>query len=170
MRLVVQLIYYYPVTPRCDVINMEDDLFGEFLKGDDEKRKKIVCEALQYEYSHKVKAVTWFPLDGQEKVCLYTEQDDYCDNPVRIVVPAHHIRIVFKLRYRDERDSQVETLILEPEEWRTFFHGDARVRVHVVCKRLGCDDKSDEVKEVAWFIDGCSKLFLKGEQCIFEGD
>ena len=68
MKLVVRCIYYKPVTPSCDIIDMDDNTWREFLLADKRKRIEIALKLLQKEkMGTYVRELAWIPLDGQNK-------------------------------------------------------------------------------------------------------
>lgn len=71
MRVVVRCIYYKPVTPSCDIIEMDDNTWSEFLLADNRKRIEIALKILQKEKMETyVRELAWIPLDDQTKVIL----------------------------------------------------------------------------------------------------
>ena len=68
MKVVVRCIYYKPVTPSCDIIDMDDNTWREFLLADKRKRIEIALKLLQKEkMGTYVRELAWIPLDGQNK-------------------------------------------------------------------------------------------------------
>ena len=69
MKVVVRSIYYKPVTPSCDIIDMDDDTWREFLRADKRQRIEIALKLLHNEEMESyVSELAWIPLDGQTKV------------------------------------------------------------------------------------------------------
>ena len=64
MRLVVRCIYYKPVTPSCDVIELDQDTWFKFLHSESMRdRINIVLKHLNREYmSGKVRELAWIPM------------------------------------------------------------------------------------------------------------
>lgn len=64
MRLVVRCIYYKPVTPSCDVIELDHDTWFKFLHSESMRdRINIVLKHLNREYmSGKVRELAWIPM------------------------------------------------------------------------------------------------------------
>ena len=64
MRLVVRCIYYKPVTPSCDVIELDQDTWFKFLHSESMRyRINIVLKHLNREYmSGKVRELAWIPV------------------------------------------------------------------------------------------------------------
>ena len=69
MRIALRCIYYKAVTPSCDIIDMDDATWKEFLHTGGHKRKEIALKLLDKEWlmSH-VREVVWIPLEGQDKL------------------------------------------------------------------------------------------------------
>ena len=68
MKVVVRCIYYKPVTPSCDIIDMDDNTWREFLLADKRKHIEIALKLLQKEkMGTYVRELAWIPLDGQNK-------------------------------------------------------------------------------------------------------
>ena len=69
MRIALRCIYYKAVTPSCDIIDMDDATWKEFLHTGGHMRKEIALKLLDKEWlmSH-VKEVVWIPLEGQDKL------------------------------------------------------------------------------------------------------
>lgn len=64
MRVVVRCIYYKPVTPSCDIIEMDDTTWREFLYAKPERRKEIALKLLGKENRDTdVRELAWIPLD-----------------------------------------------------------------------------------------------------------
>lgn len=65
MRLVVRCIYYMPVTPSCDVIELDHETWIKFLHSESMiYRINMVLKHLNREYmSGKVRELAWIPLD-----------------------------------------------------------------------------------------------------------
>ena len=69
MKVVVRCIYYKPVTPSCDIIDMDDNTWREFLLADKRKRIEVALKLLNKEDMESyVSELAWIPLDGQNKV------------------------------------------------------------------------------------------------------
>ena len=74
MKVVVRCIYYKPVTPSCDIIDMDDNTWREFLLADKRKRIEIALKLLHKEDMESyVSELAWIPLDGQNKVIENSE-------------------------------------------------------------------------------------------------
>lgn len=69
MRIALRCIYYKAVTPSCDIIDMDDATWKEFLHTGGHMRKEIALKLLDKEWlmSH-VKEVVWIALEGQDKL------------------------------------------------------------------------------------------------------
>ena len=69
MRIALRCIYYKAVTPSCDIVDMDDATWEEFLHTGGNKRKEIVLKLLDKEWLMSyVKEVVWIPLEGQDKL------------------------------------------------------------------------------------------------------
>lgn len=67
IRVAVRMIYHKAVKPSADIIELDHETWMEFLHGDVETRKRIVCRMTWSEdYSYKVRGIAWFPLNDQE--------------------------------------------------------------------------------------------------------
>lgn len=73
MRIVVRCIYRKPVTPSCDIIDMDDITWKEFFHVV-RKRKELVLRLLNKEYlMNDVRELAWIPLDNQDKIGVIEE-------------------------------------------------------------------------------------------------
>ena len=73
MKIVVRCIYNKPVTPSCDIIDMDDETWREFLHVV-RRRKELVLQILGREnLSHDIREIAWIPLDNQDKVGIIEE-------------------------------------------------------------------------------------------------
>ena len=64
MKVVVRCIYYKPVTPSCDVIDLDDSTWREFLYAKPDRRKEIALKLLGKENRDTdVIELAWIPLD-----------------------------------------------------------------------------------------------------------
>lgn len=69
MRIALRCIYYKAVTPSCDIVDMDDATWKEFLYTGGNKRKEIALKLLDKEWLMSyVKEVVWIPLEGQDKL------------------------------------------------------------------------------------------------------
>lgn len=69
MKVVVRCIYYEPVTPSCDIIEMDDEIWREFLYAKDRRRIEIALKLLgKEEMETYVRELAWIPFDGQIKI------------------------------------------------------------------------------------------------------
>ena len=69
MRIAIRCIYYKAVTPSCDIIDMDDATWKEFLHAGGHKRKKIALKLMDKEWlMGYVKEMVWIPLEGQDKL------------------------------------------------------------------------------------------------------
>ncbi len=77
MKVVVRCIYYKPVTPSCDIIEMDDNTWSEFLLADNRKRIEIALKFLHKEKMETyVRELAWIPLDGQTKVIVNDKNEN----------------------------------------------------------------------------------------------
>ncbi len=64
MKVVVRCIYYKPVTPSCDIVEMDWNTWREFLYAKEDRRIEIVLKLLGHEYMEgNVRELAWIPLD-----------------------------------------------------------------------------------------------------------
>ncbi len=76
MKVVVRFIYYEPVTPSCDIIDMDDETWKVFLDADLEKRIEIAMKIIGKEFGKdNVKEMAWIPLDDQGKITEKTTSE-----------------------------------------------------------------------------------------------
>ena len=69
MRVAIRCIYYKAVTPSCDIIDMDDETWGLFLRSDKYKRIEIILHILHREnLANKVREIAWIPLNDQTKL------------------------------------------------------------------------------------------------------
>lgn len=66
MRVAFRFIYNNSVAPSCHIIDMTDDVWLQFLEGD---QKLLACQLLNMESeADKVQMVSWMPIDGLEEI------------------------------------------------------------------------------------------------------
>ena len=71
MKVVVRCIYHKPVTPSCDVIEMDDATWREFLNAQPDRRKEIALKLLgKEEMNSYVRELAWIPLDEHINVMI----------------------------------------------------------------------------------------------------
>lgn len=69
MRVAIRCIYFKPVKPSCDIIDMDEDTWFAFLYGDKAIRIEIALKLLNREsFRMKVRDIAWFPMSGQNKL------------------------------------------------------------------------------------------------------
>ncbi len=74
MKVVVRCIYYKPVTPSCDLIEMDGATWKEFLCADGRKRIEIALKLLGKEnMDTHVKELAWIPVDENIEVTIKKE-------------------------------------------------------------------------------------------------
>lgn len=71
MKIVARCIYYKPVTPSCDIVEMDGDTWGEFLYAKEDRRIEIVLKLLGHEYMEGcVRELAWIPIDEHIQVTI----------------------------------------------------------------------------------------------------
>ena len=69
MKIAARCIYYKPVTPSCDIIDMDSETWVKFLNAKDRERIEIALKLIGHEdMASYVRELAWIPLDGQTKV------------------------------------------------------------------------------------------------------
>ena len=69
MRVAIRKIYYKAVTPSCDIVDMPENVWRQFLYGDTRTRVKLACSLLgQMEMESHVREIAWIPLSDQDKL------------------------------------------------------------------------------------------------------
>lgn len=69
MKVAIRCIYYKAVTPSCDIVEMDCDIWREFLFSGGHKRKEIALRLLNKEsMMGHVREIAWIPLDDQNKL------------------------------------------------------------------------------------------------------
>jgi hypothetical protein len=69
MKVVVRCIYYKAVTPSCDIIDMDNETWREFLYAKDRRRIEIALKLLgREEMDTYVRELAWILFDGQTKI------------------------------------------------------------------------------------------------------
>ena len=69
MKVAMRCIYYKAVTPSCDIVEMNGDIWREFLFSGGHKRKEIALRLLNKEsMMGHVREIAWIPLDDQNKL------------------------------------------------------------------------------------------------------
>ena len=64
VKIVARCIYRKPVTPSCDIVEMDWDTWREFLYAKEDRRIEIVLKLLGHEYMEgNVRELAWIPLD-----------------------------------------------------------------------------------------------------------
>lgn len=70
MKIAVRFRYYKPVTPSCQIVELDDKQWHEFLNlGDAEKRHDYMIKLLGKEYLD-TKELWWIPLNDQDKLII----------------------------------------------------------------------------------------------------
>ena len=71
VTVAIRLIYYMPVTPSCDIVQMDKETWDKFRFGDKYERMEIALKLVgQEDMDGKVREVAWIPLGGQDKLLL----------------------------------------------------------------------------------------------------
>ncbi len=69
IKVDISCIYYKAVTPSCDIVEMDSDVWREFLFSGGHKRKEIALWLLNKEsMMGHVKEIAWIPLNDQNKL------------------------------------------------------------------------------------------------------
>lgn len=69
MKVAIRCIYYKAVTPSCDIVGMDGDIWRKFLFSGGHKRKEIALRLLNKEsMMGHVREIAWIPLDDQNKL------------------------------------------------------------------------------------------------------
>lgn len=68
MKVAIRCIYYKPVTPSCDIIDMDYETWMDFLHSDMSKRKEIALRLLGRNPMLSVREIAWIPLNDQDKL------------------------------------------------------------------------------------------------------
>ncbi len=80
MKIVVRCIYYKPVTPSCDIIDMDSETWRNFLYAKDRERIEIALKQIGHEEMVSyVRELAWIPLDGQTKVIVNDKNENELD-------------------------------------------------------------------------------------------
>lgn len=71
MKVVVRCIYYKAVTPSCDIIDMDNETWREFLYAKDRRRIEIAMKLLgEEEMETYVRELAWIPIDENIHVTI----------------------------------------------------------------------------------------------------
>lgn len=114
MKLVVRCIYYKPVTPSCDVIELEHETWIKFLHSESMRdRINMVLKLLNREYmSSKVRELAWIPLgDNMEFIkhdIVYEDNTPVEKLPEKKTVITKEQYEAFKAEVRKELASMTE--------------------------------------------------------------
>ena len=69
MKVAIRCIYYKAVTPSCDIVEMDGDIWRGFLFSGGHKRKEIALRLLNKEsMMGYVREIAWIPLDEKNKL------------------------------------------------------------------------------------------------------
>ena len=64
MKIVARCIYHKAVTPSCDIVEMDQETWREFLYAKNDKRIEMVLKLTRHEeLEGKVREQAWIPLD-----------------------------------------------------------------------------------------------------------
>ncbi|MBQ7551464.1 MAG: hypothetical protein IJP65_04840 [Bacteroidales bacterium] len=74
VTVAIRLIYWKPVTPSCDIVQMDEATWDKFrLTEDKEDRLEIVLKLLHKENLldvYDIREIAWIPLDDQDKLII----------------------------------------------------------------------------------------------------
>ena len=75
MKLVVRCIYYKPVTPSCDVIELDQEQWNEFMRSQSmTNRINMLLELMDKEYmAEMIRELAWIPLDDNMDLVVQDE-------------------------------------------------------------------------------------------------
>ncbi len=77
VKIVARCIYRKPVTPSCDIIDMDFETWREFLYAKEDRRIEIVLKLLGHENLRDyIRELAWIPLDGQTKVIVNDKNEN----------------------------------------------------------------------------------------------
>ncbi len=76
MKVVIRCIYYKPVTPSCDIIEMDEATWRKFLYANEKERLEIALKLIGHEYmAGYVRELAWIPLDENINVTINDRKD-----------------------------------------------------------------------------------------------
>ena len=82
MKVVIRCIYYKAVTPSCDIVEMDDDTWKEFLYAKPDRRKEIALKLLGKEnMDTNVRELAWIPVDEHIEVTIKKRRRSRAANP-----------------------------------------------------------------------------------------
>ena len=71
MKVVARCIYYKPVTPSCDIVEMDEETWRAFLYAKNKRRLEIILKLTGKEYMEGyVRELAWIPLDENMKLSV----------------------------------------------------------------------------------------------------
>ncbi len=107
MKVVVRCIYYKPVTPSCDIIEMDWNTWREFLYAKEDRRIEIVLKLLGHEYMEgNVRELAWIPLDEhisvkiKKRICRKPEPEKQFQ-PTKEEIEQYRQSVIEELKHLD---------------------------------------------------------------------
>ena len=70
MKLAIRFRYYKPVTPSCDIVELTEEQWREFLLLDDAAKRCEYMNKLHNKDYLDIKELWWIPLDDQDKLTV----------------------------------------------------------------------------------------------------
>ena len=128
MKVVVRRIYYKAVTPSCDLIEMDDATWKEFLFADGRKRIEIALKLLGKENQvHHVRELAWIPLDDNIEVTIKKRRRSRAANPTYRCTFTQEQIDAFRKEYQEEcvkinNDPDYSTTPLTDQELQASFN------------------------------------------------
>lgn len=120
MKVVVRCIYYKPVSPSCDIINMDDDTWREFLYSNEKERLEMALKLIGHEYmADYVRELAWIPLDERisvkikKRICRKSEPEKK-PQPTKEEIEEYRKAVIDELKHLDvEACVNIERVIQE---------------------------------------------------------
>ncbi len=107
MKVVVRCIYYKPVPPSCDIIEMDWNTWREFLYAKEDRRIEIVLKLLGHEYMEgNVRELAWIPLDEhisvkiKKRICRKPEPEKQFQ-PTKEEIEQYRQSVIEELKHLD---------------------------------------------------------------------
>jgi len=107
MKIVARCIYYKAVTPSCDIVEMDQETWREFLYAKNERRIEMVLKLTGHEYMEgKVRELVWIPLDENMELKITKssskqEGPGKQHNPTREEIEQYRQAVIEELRHLD---------------------------------------------------------------------
>lgn len=120
MKIVARCIYHKPVTPSCNIIELDDATWSEFLYAKPSRRIEIVLKLTKQEFMDgKVRELAWIPLDDNMEVTIKKKRTQRTVNPTyKQTITKEQIE-TFRKEYQEECiriNNEREDFTLTPEE------------------------------------------------------